>query len=135
MTPFLRTDGPIGGRTPRTDTPGQAKVVRFPAAAKPERENNWRNRAACRNADPEIFFAVGTGPGADRATAEAKKICAGCEVIAECGEFLQHMQTVLPGRVEGVWAGTSEADRDREQRRVRSERDRARAKAKKQAAA
>lgn len=135
MTPYLRTDGPIHGRTPRTDTPGQAKVVRFPTPARPEREEDWRNRSACRNEDPEIFFATGTGAAAERATAEAKTICARCDVIADCGIFLAHMQATLPGAVEGVWAGTSHADRERQARREQRARERERAEQRKQAAA
>ena len=135
MTPHLRSEGPISGRIPRTDVPGQPKVSRFPAAPKPESEDNWRNRAACRNVDPEIFFAVGVGLGAERATAEAKAICASCPVIADCAEFLKHMRATLPGSVDGVWAGTSDADRHREERRIRSAQERARARERKQQAA
>lgn len=131
----FRTDGPIHGRTPRTDTPGLAKVVRFQAQPQPDREDNWRNHAACRDVDGDLFFPIGMGPDAAIQTRKALAYCAACPVIEKCAEFLAHMQAVLPGSVEGVWAGTTQASRDAEQRRARSARDRARAKAKKQAAA
>lgn len=100
-----------------------------------ELRSDWRNRSACRDEDPDIFFAVGIGAAAERMTADAKAICAGCDVIRECGTLLAHMQATLPGLVEGVWAGTSFADRNREARRVQSARERARKRERKQAAA
>lgn len=135
MTPYLRTDGPLRGHLPRTDRPAGPRQPRFVEGARPETEQDWRKRAACRDEDPEIFFAVGIGLGAERATAEAKSICARCDVIDECGDFLEHMQATLPGTVEGVWAGTSEADRNRNVRREQRARDRARQRARKQPAA
>lgn len=105
------------------------------AAAPADRVDDWRNWAACRNADPEIFFAVGVGLGAERATAEAKSICARCDVIEQCGSFFNLLQQTLPGSPEGVWAGTSDADRNREARRGEAARLRARRQERKQAAA
>jgi len=44
----------------------------------------WGPRAACRSADPELFFPVsGTGPSVAQ-IAEAKTVCARCEVRGEC---------------------------------------------------
>ncbi|WP_082375743.1 WhiB family transcriptional regulator [Pseudonocardia sp. HH130629-09] len=48
-------------------------------------DHGWRAHAACRTADPETFFPVAeNGPELDRAVATAKRICAGCPVLAEC---------------------------------------------------
>ena len=41
----------------------------------------WRNRAACLDEDPELFFPVGNaGPAVDQIE-EAKLVCFRCEVI------------------------------------------------------
>ena len=56
----------------------------------------WRKQAACRDADPEIFFDL--RPDSE-ATARALSHCAGCPVTGPCGEF---GRTV---RAPGVWGG------------------------------
>jgi WhiB family redox-sensing transcriptional regulator len=44
----------------------------------------WRNRAACLDGDPELFFPVGnTGPAVDQIE-EAKLVCFRCEVVETC---------------------------------------------------
>ena len=40
---------------------------------------SWQERALCAETDPEAFF-----PEKGGSTREAKKICTGCEVKAEC---------------------------------------------------
>jgi WhiB family transcriptional regulator, redox-sensing transcriptional regulator len=45
---------------------------------------NWRQDAACRDADPELFFPVGTTGPALRQIREAKRICRGCPAQAPC---------------------------------------------------
>ena len=67
-------------------------------------EADWRNRALCAQTDPEAFF-----PEKGGSTRDAKKVCARCEVRAEC------LKDAL-GRKElhGIWGGTS----DRERRRL-----------------
>lgn len=57
----------------------------------------WRLQARCLDADPDAFFP----PKGDNGLA-AKKICASCPVIYECGEY------ALNNRMEeGVWGGMS----------------------------
>jgi hypothetical protein len=49
---------------------------------------DWRHRAACRGADPELFFPTAeASPLYERAVAAAKAVCAGCPVRAECLDF------------------------------------------------
>ena len=61
---------------------------------------------ACRDADPELFFPIGSrGPGLYQ-IAEAKAICARCLVIAECLGY-----ALATGQDAGVWGGTTEQER------------------------
>ena len=77
--------------SPKADVPGDA---------------DWGSRAACRSADPELFFPVsGAGPSLAQ-IAEAKTVCARCEVRNECLAF-----ALATGQVYGIWGGTSPEDR------------------------
>src|SRR5260370_6282681 len=73
---------------------------------------NWRSAAACRSADPDLFFPISaTGPAAGQ-IARANTICAGCGVRRECLEFaLSHEQNY------GIWGGTTAGGRQRVRRR------------------
>jgi WhiB family transcriptional regulator, redox-sensing transcriptional regulator len=50
----------------------------LPAAAGP-RDDDWRDRALCREVDPELFF-----PGKGDAVEPAKQVCVRCEVREVC---------------------------------------------------
>ena len=66
---------------------------------------DWRDLAACRAHDPELFFPVGTlGPMADQIE-EAKQVCAGCPVRGAC------LRWALRERPEGIWGATTEEER------------------------
>jgi WhiB family redox-sensing transcriptional regulator len=63
----------------------------------------WQDRALCAQTDPEAFF-----PETGGSTREAKKVCRGCEVRAECLEYaLEHDERF------GIWGGMSERERRR----------------------
>ncbi len=67
----------------------------------------WQEQALCSQTDPEAFF-----PEKGGTTADAKRICAGCDVSAECLEYaLDHDEKF------GVWGGTSERERRKLKRR------------------
>jgi WhiB family redox-sensing transcriptional regulator len=67
---------------------------------------DWGSRAACRSADPELFFPVsGAGPSLAQ-IAEARTVCARCEVRSECLAF-----ALATGQPYGVWGGTSPDER------------------------
>jgi WhiB family redox-sensing transcriptional regulator len=67
---------------------------------------NWRDDAACRDADPDLFFPIGTAGPALRQTGEAKRICRGCPAQTQC------LAWALQNRVtDGVWGGTTEDER------------------------
>jgi WhiB family redox-sensing transcriptional regulator len=64
------------------------------------------SRAACRTADPELFFPVSaSGPALGQAQ-RAKAVCAGCPV---CGECLRY--ALAAGPLQGVWGGMTEEER------------------------
>ena len=61
----------------------------------------WHDLARCAETDPEMFF-----PEKGESTRPAKRVCAGCEVRAEC------LQDALDrGERFGVWGGLSERER------------------------
>ena len=66
-------------------------------------EPDWRDRAVCAQTDPEAFF-----PEKGGSTREAKRICSGCEVRAECLEY-----ALAADERFGVWGGLSERERRR----------------------
>ena len=73
---------------------------------------NWRDVAACRDTDPDLFFPVGsTGPAVDQIES-AKRVCETCPAKQPCLEF-----ALLTNQDSGVWGGTSEDER-RKLRRV-----------------
>lgn len=66
---------------------------------------DWQLSAACAQVDPELFFPKSQG---NAVTRDAKKVCAGCFVQAECRTYaLEHDEGF------GVWGGLSERDRRR----------------------
>jgi WhiB family redox-sensing transcriptional regulator len=68
--------------------------------------DDWRNVAACRDTDPDLFFPVGTtGPAIDQIEA-AKAVCRACEAHTACLEF-----ALATNQESGVWGGTSEEER------------------------
>ena len=72
-------------------------------------ETDWREDAACRDADTDAFFPA---PDDEVATAKAKAICAVCPVRESCLMF------ALSNREEqGVWGGLTETERRRVRRR------------------
>jgi WhiB family redox-sensing transcriptional regulator len=67
---------------------------------------DWRERASCRNTDPDLFFPVGTTGPALEQIAAAKAVCRECAAQAECLEF-----AMATNQEAGVWGGTSEEER------------------------
>jgi WhiB family redox-sensing transcriptional regulator len=77
----------------------------------------WRDAAACRSIDPDLFFPIGTTGTALDHIAAAKAVCGACPVKAECLEF-----ALETNQDSGVWGGASEEER----RQIRRARARAR---------
>ena len=63
----------------------------------------WHDDAACRYADPAIFFPE---PGRKDTTAEARQVCATCPVFADCYGFAE-----ATGQIYGIWAATTQQER------------------------
>ncbi len=69
-------------------------------------DGDWRQLAACRSTEPDLFFPVGTtGPAVDQIES-AKRVCRGCEVQEPCLDF-----ALATNQESGVWGATSEEER------------------------
>ena len=64
---------------------------------------SWRQSAACRGVDPEIFY-----PASEEEAVVAKGFCAACPVRQACLEF-----ALASRERDGVWGGATEKDRRR----------------------
>ena len=64
---------------------------------------SWRQHAACRGIDPDVFYPV-----SDEESDPAKVICGQCGVQTTCLEY------ALSARErDGVWGGATERERRR----------------------
>lgn len=69
----------------------------------------WRQKAACRGVDPDIFYPV-----SDEEAEDAKAICRMCAAQEMCLEW-----ALTNREKEGVWGGATERERRRIIRRRR----------------
>lgn len=68
---------------------------------------SWRERSACVDKDPELFFPIGsTGPTYDKQVAIALAVCASCDVQSICLEWALEKREDF-----GVWGGRTAEDR------------------------
>ncbi|WP_314732519.1 WhiB family transcriptional regulator [Microbacterium sp. Marseille-Q6965] len=99
----------------RSEVPGNWFVdpvdLGVPGVRQPADDDNalaWQSDALCAQTDPEAFF-----PEKGGSTRDAKRICASCEVRAECLEYaLQNDERF------GIWGGLSERERRKLKRRA-----------------
>jgi WhiB family redox-sensing transcriptional regulator len=70
--------------------------------------SDWRDRAACRDAEIDLFFPVGdpSAPGNVLQAERAKRVCSACEVRRDCLSF-----AVDAAEGWGIWGGTTEDER------------------------
>lgn len=73
-----------------------------------EHRLSWQTDALCTQTDPEAFF-----PEKGGSTRDAKRVCSGCDVRAQCLEY-----ALANDERFGIWGGLSE--RERRKLRVRS---------------
>ena len=70
----------------------------------PDRPDDWRDRAACKDdPTPDLWFVP---PGDRHGIAAAKAICRRCPVTAEC-----LAEAMANPSIVGVWGGTTERER------------------------
>ena len=94
-------------RRPR-DGRTQPKTV-----ARPVWQDNidWQDRALCRGANADLFFAphhLEKKEERDAREAQAKAVCARCPVRQECLEFALAVR-----EPHGIWGGLNETERRR----------------------
>jgi WhiB family transcriptional regulator, redox-sensing transcriptional regulator len=63
----------------------------------------WREHAACRGIDPDVFYPV-----SDEEAEPAKAVCDQCPVRQACLEY-----ALTSREREGVWGGATERERRR----------------------
>jgi WhiB family redox-sensing transcriptional regulator len=69
-------------------------------------DKDWREQAACRGVDPDLFFPIGTSGPALLQIDEAKQVCRTCAVRKPCLEW-----ALGRGEDAGVWGGTTDDER------------------------
>jgi WhiB family redox-sensing transcriptional regulator len=69
-------------------------------------DTDWRQNAACKTLDGELWFPIGDNPTALAQAEQAKQICARCPVAVDCGTWA--IQTRQPA---GIWGGVDEKQR------------------------
>lgn len=69
------------------------------------RSSTWSD-AACREADPEIFFPIGMRDSVSRA--EALAYCGSCAIRSACLDVAMRDFSLV-----GIWGGTDEDERTR----------------------
>ncbi|MFI5966818.1 WhiB family transcriptional regulator [Streptomyces asoensis] len=79
--------------------------------------DNWREHAACRHEDPDLFFPIGTSGPALLQVEQAKAVCGRCPVREACLDWAMETDQTL-----GVWGGTGENERRALKRRIRARR-------------
>ncbi|ASU86192.1 WhiB family transcriptional regulator [Nocardiopsis gilva YIM 90087] len=75
-------------------------------------DTSWHPRAACRGADPELFYPRGRGSAG---VARARRICKACPTRQLCLDAALAVPHALD---YGIWAGTTREQR----RRMRQDR-------------
>lgn len=61
---------------------------------------DWRNKAACRDMDSDLFFP--TTRGEERL---ALKTCSTCPVIHECARYAAELALINGYPLQGIWGG------------------------------
>jgi WhiB family transcriptional regulator, redox-sensing transcriptional regulator len=68
--------------------------------------DEWWDLAACRNAEPELFFPISATRASRAAIDRAKQVCAACPVQSQCLSYALHHR-----QEQGIWGGLTEDER------------------------
>lgn len=68
----------------------------------------WRDHAACRRSDADLFFPAGSAGVSVGQTRAAKAVCGSCRVQDCCLQF-----ALETNQVAGIWGGKDEDERRR----------------------
>ena len=68
-------------------------------------ETDWRDQAACREMDPDLFFPIGTAGESLIQIDAARQVCRTCPACEPC------LRWALNSGSAGVWGGTTEDER------------------------
>lgn len=74
---------------------------------------SWTESAACRGADPELFFPISSAGVSQRQIRSAKAVCARCPVRPACLDY-----ALATGQRFGIWGGLDEDERRLLRRRL-----------------
>jgi WhiB family redox-sensing transcriptional regulator len=66
----------------------------------------WRNRSACQDESPELFFPIGKARHAVQQVEAAKAVCARCQVVGICLSW-----AIDASQDDGVWGGLTDDER------------------------
>lgn len=67
---------------------------------------NWRESAACRYEDPELFFPIREDGPWRRQIEQARSVCNRCPVVGACGAW-----ALRNGESDGMWGGMTPGER------------------------
>ena len=68
--------------------------------------DEWWGLAACRDAEPEVFFPISATAASRDTVQRAKAVCSSCPVQSQCLRYaLRHRQE------QGIWGGLTEDER------------------------
>lgn len=81
----------------------------------------WRDQAACRRCDPDLFFPIGETGSACLQIEAAKSVCRTCPVRRACLEY-----ALETNQDAGVWGAADEGERRRMRAARRGSRTQAR---------
>lgn len=62
--------------------------------------SNWRDKAACRDMDTDLFF-----PSTRVEERLALKTCSTCPVIHECARYAEEHAVINGYPLQGIWGG------------------------------
>ena len=109
VTSKLRAEQGIAPLDQRAEAT-RAKLAQPPVTPTPDAQyGDWRRDAACREADPELFFPEESS-GTSHQVTRAKEICASCQVRQPCLETALHGPQAHNDH-HGIFAGTTAKQR------------------------